>query len=332
MKNLITFGLGITLLMFGGLACKNPFAKFTNQYTCTIAGEPEPQTSEDFSKRAAKHLEINNNTGSFDECAFNAAQEAIRLDPKNADALALRGFLYRANRDYDAALDDLNEAIRLTPENSMFYQVRSGIFEKKNMLKEAIEDQSAAMKDNASHYDYAKRGSLYFKKDDFENALKDYTEAIRLKPDYENHYTMRAEVYRKLGKQAEAEADELKVKEFEDKIVETTVPSAPNNSNSKITSDSNSKTISGGVLNGKATNLVQPPYPPAAKAVRASGAVNVQVTIDEKGNVITANAVSGHPLLRASAVAAARGSKFSPTLLSGKPVKVTGVIVYNFVP
>lgn len=92
------------------------------------------------------------------------------------------------------------------------------------------------------------------------------------------------------------------------------------------------KTISGGVVNGKATNLVKPPYPAAARAVRASGAVNVQVTIDESGNVISASAVSGHPLLRAAAVQAARSSKFSPTMLSGQAVKVTGVIVYNFVP
>ncbi|MEP6900233.1 MAG: TonB family protein [Actinomycetota bacterium] len=92
------------------------------------------------------------------------------------------------------------------------------------------------------------------------------------------------------------------------------------------------KTISGGVVNGKATNLVKPPYPAAARAVRAAGAVNVQVTIDESGNVISASAISGHPLLRAAAVQAARSSKFSPTMLSGQAVKVTGVIVYNFVP
>ena len=90
------------------------------------------------------------------------------------------------------------------------------------------------------------------------------------------------------------------------------------------------KTISGGVVNGKARNLVTPVYPAAAKAVRASGAVNVQVTIDEQGNVISASAVSGNPLLRAAAVSAARASKFTPTELSGQPVKVTGVIVYNF--
>ena len=92
------------------------------------------------------------------------------------------------------------------------------------------------------------------------------------------------------------------------------------------------KVISAGVVNGKAQNLVKPqPYPPAAAAVKASGAVNVQVTIDEAGNVISAKAVSGHPLLRQAAEQAALASTFAPTLLSGQPVMVTGVIVYNFV-
>lgn len=92
------------------------------------------------------------------------------------------------------------------------------------------------------------------------------------------------------------------------------------------------KMIMGGVVNGKATKLVKPPYPAAARAVRAGGAVQVQVTIGEDGNVLSAIAISGHPLLRQAAVDAAKASTFSPTLLSGQPVKVTGVIVYNFVP
>jgi TonB family protein len=90
------------------------------------------------------------------------------------------------------------------------------------------------------------------------------------------------------------------------------------------------KSISGGIVNSKAINLPPPVYPAAAKAVRASGAVNVQVTIDEKGDVVSAEATSGHPLLRDVSVQAARQAKFSPTKLSGQPVKVTGVIVYNF--
>ena len=90
--------------------------------------------------------------------------------------------------------------------------------------------------------------------------------------------------------------------------------------------------ISGGVLNGKATYLAKPAYPAAAKVMGISGSVNVQVTIDEKGNVVSAAVVSGHPLLRAGAENAARQSRFTPTKLSDQPVKVTGVIVYQFKP
>jgi protein TonB len=90
--------------------------------------------------------------------------------------------------------------------------------------------------------------------------------------------------------------------------------------------------ISGGVLNGKAISLPKPQYPAIARTARASGTVTVQVTIDENGSVISAHAVGGHPLLQAAAVAAARGARFSPTKLSGQPVKVTGVITYNFLP
>ncbi|HEX8738223.1 MAG TPA: TonB family protein [Pyrinomonadaceae bacterium] len=89
-------------------------------------------------------------------------------------------------------------------------------------------------------------------------------------------------------------------------------------------SDSNDATISGNNLNDKAVELPPPVYPPAAKAVRASGAVVVEITVNNKGEVTTANAISGHPLLRASAVAAARKAKFKPNAAT------KGVLTYNF--
>ncbi|HEY2867201.1 MAG TPA: energy transducer TonB [Pyrinomonadaceae bacterium] len=85
-----------------------------------------------------------------------------------------------------------------------------------------------------------------------------------------------------------------------------------------------------GVVNGKATYLPIPPYPAAAVVMRIEGKVDVQVTIDETGEVISANAASGNALLRQAAENAAWKAKFTPTLLSKVPVKVTGVIVYNF--
>ncbi|MCA1575084.1 MAG: TonB family protein, partial [Acidobacteria bacterium] len=89
--------------------------------------------------------------------------------------------------------------------------------------------------------------------------------------------------------------------------------------------------ISGGVLNGKAITLPRPDYPAEARAARASGAVVVQVTIDEYGNVIAARAVSGHQMLHQVSINAALQARFSPTFLMGEAVKVTGVITYNFV-
>ena len=90
--------------------------------------------------------------------------------------------------------------------------------------------------------------------------------------------------------------------------------------------------IEGGVLNGKALALPRPAYPPLARKAHLSGTVTVQVLIDEQGNVTDAHAVDGHPLLQVVCVAAARAAKFSPTFLEDEPVKVTGVIKYNFVP
>lgn len=88
--------------------------------------------------------------------------------------------------------------------------------------------------------------------------------------------------------------------------------------------------VSEGVINGKAKYLPIPTYPPPAKAIGLTGKVDVQVMIDEAGKVVSANAVSGHPFLKGAAEKAAWGAKFSPTYLSKVPVKVTGVIVYNF--
>jgi TonB family protein len=92
----------------------------------------------------------------------------------------------------------------------------------------------------------------------------------------------------------------------------------------KVTSDSS-------VLKGHALKLAKPEYPASARDAGVSGSVEVRVLLDEKGKVISAQAVSGDPLLRDVCVEAAKNSLFSPTLLAGTPVKVTGIIRYNFV-
>ena len=92
------------------------------------------------------------------------------------------------------------------------------------------------------------------------------------------------------------------------------------------------KTVKGPtIVNGLATYLPKPNYPAMAKQIHVQGSVNVQVVIDETGKVISAKAVSGHPLLVPDCVRAATSARFTPTMLNGQPVKLSGVIVYNFV-
>lgn len=257
-------GLGAVLLsalgIFGYLywSGKNPLAKFTKQYNCTIAGEPEPTTSEEYFIRAQKHIEIfsEGRATSFDDCAFAALNEALRLDSNNTDALRVRGYAYHRSQKYDLALTDYGNAIEIVPKDPRNYYFRSIVYIEKKL---------------------------------FEKALADISEAIRLKPDDDEYYDKRADIYLKLGKIDLAATDEQKALELisaKNGKTPTPAPSkTPNNPDS-------TKTISGGVLNEKATNLVKPTYPASAKAVRASGQVSVQVTLDEKGDVISASAVS----------------------------------------
>ena len=88
--------------------------------------------------------------------------------------------------------------------------------------------------------------------------------------------------------------------------------------------------VSEGVLSGIAIDLPAPIYPEVAKRMRTFGVVSVDVVLDETGKVISATATSGPAILRKSAIQAALKARFSPTKLSGQPVKVSGVIKYNF--
>jgi|SRR5215213_1112863 len=91
------------------------------------------------------------------------------------------------------------------------------------------------------------------------------------------------------------------------------------------------KVISKGPITGLAISLPKPAYPEMAKRIGVQGSVNVQVLIDESGRVVSAKAVSGHPLLTVEAQRAALQARFSPTKLGEQAVRVSGVITYNFV-
>jgi len=109
------------------------------------------------------------------------------------------------------------------------------------------------------------------------------------------------------------------------RVPETTPPPVPTPVKPKP------QTLTSIMLVSKAISLPKPAYPPMAKAIGAEGSVAVQILVDEQGKVISAQPVSGHPTLLSAAKQAAFQARFTPTVLNGQPVKIQGVITYNFV-
>ncbi|MBV9215973.1 MAG: energy transducer TonB [Acidobacteria bacterium] len=87
-----------------------------------------------------------------------------------------------------------------------------------------------------------------------------------------------------------------------------------------------------GVVNGMALDLVKPQYPTSAKKLGIGGTVTVRVLIDPRGCVNESIATAGPAILKPPSVKAAQSSIFSPTKLSGIPIWLYGMVVYQFLP
>lgn len=83
---------------------------------------------------------------------------------------------------------------------------------------------------------------------------------------------------------------------------------------------------------GKILENPKPDYPPEARNALVGGTVEIGVKIDEKGKVLEVEKVSGNSILQGSAIASALKAKFSPTICDGVQARISGVIVYNFIP
>ena len=78
-----------------------------------------------------------------------------------------------------------------------------------------------------------------------------------------------------------------------------------------------------------ATERVNPTYPPAARTVRITGIVKIEVVVNEEGKVEVQN-TSGPSMLQRAAVDAIKKWKFKPFMRDGQPVKATGYVNFNF--
>ena len=88
--------------------------------------------------------------------------------------------------------------------------------------------------------------------------------------------------------------------------------------------------VGGNVQESKLRYRVEPAYPPDALANRVAGAVILQVTVNEGGDVSDVKVLRGHPLLDEAAVEAVRQWRYEPTLLNGAPVPVMATVTLMF--
>jgi TonB family protein len=292
-----------------------------------------PSDEFEFYAKAVAYVVLKN----YDLAVVNFDQ-AIQQDPQKIIAYIRRGRLHSQNGDFARALADLDKAIQLEAGRSAgveqskkdsstddiqrdprpwfenlrpgaAYIDRGGTYLQRDDNDRAIADFTKAIElDPEGAVAYNLRGVAYASKLDFDSAIADFDKAIQFDPLLKNAHYNRGSAFSRKGDEARARADFATEKLL-----------FPQQANALR------------VLNGRALNLVKPSYPPEARRAHASGTVVVKVVINEEGKVIAASVISGHPLLMAVCVDAAKNSLFTPTILAGKPIEVTGVIQYNFI-
>ena len=118
--------------------------------------------------------------------AIQDLDEAIRLNPRYADAYALRGFVKSSKEDKDGAIKDFTEAIRFEVERkdlACHYRARGNIWKDKKDYERAMEDFNAAMRlDPLDPWAFINRGDAWLDQKEYNKAIVDYDDAIiRLK-------------------------------------------------------------------------------------------------------------------------------------------------------
>jgi tetratricopeptide (TPR) repeat protein len=114
-------------------------------------------------------------------------KEAIRLDPKDDNAMFYLALIYKYNKDDPAnAFSTISEAIRLHPSYP-YFGFRAGLSMEKGDIDAAIADYDAAVKDAPDNQIVlTERGDAWLKKGDYGRALADYEAALKIAPTYGN--------------------------------------------------------------------------------------------------------------------------------------------------
>jgi tetratricopeptide (TPR) repeat protein len=171
-----------------------------------------PRDAAAYGKRAAAYYF---DLGKYD-LAFEDADKALSLNPKDDKALAIRGQTYRLKKDYDRAVQDFEAAIRLNPKNAEALRGRGQVYMEQDDLDKALAEFTKSLEADPNYYrSYVRRGDAYLSKKDYDNALEDYNRAVELNPNYAEAYNQRGNAYYAKGQHDPAMADYKKTLEID---------------------------------------------------------------------------------------------------------------------
>ncbi len=262
--------------------------------------------------------------------AIEEFKKAIKLNRKWPEAHYMLGMTYDAipiveggsSDNPKAALKAFEEAVKLKPDwpealtelarkYATFLQDDKAI----KTLKKAI----ALKPELAAAHQHL--GFALLRAGNYKEAIDSLNEAIRLKPELGMSHKMLGLAYLAVDDREKA------VEQY--KLLQSLDPAIASDLDKAIQSPTKPTF---GMVKGKLISLPEPEYPEAARNKGISGTVIVQVTINEEGKVTSVQAIRGPVELYAASEAAARKARFAPPMLAGKPVAITGVLTFNFVP
>lgn len=167
----------------------------------------------DYSTRGYRSIKAGNYAEAIKSCS-----KAIELQPDDAWAYGNRGYAYIQLGKHKKAIEDYSKVIELQPDFANAYNNRGWTYGEIGEFEQAIADLNKALMINPQYANpHRHLGNIYMKLGIPEMAVYEFSEAIRLKPDFAIAYRDRAIAFRALGRNAEAEADDKKAEEIENK-------------------------------------------------------------------------------------------------------------------
>ena len=225
-----------------------------------------------------------------------------------------------------------------TPPDYSFYQNRADMNAGKGDYSLALPDYNKSLEMKADNQvAYLNRGRTHLGLKSYDLSVKDFDKALELNPKDSAAFFNRGVAYEKLGDAKKAMSDyqravsldpanepaKTNLKRLEDAQAAEAAAEAARNAPPEFIN-------LGNLTAAEAIDMVTPTYSITAQRSNAEGRVVVEVELNEEGEVVSAKATSGHPMLRGSAEDAAKRSKFKPGLFNNRPIKAKGAIIYNF--